>query len=805
MKIIYVLINFILIYEAAAYIYCRRYKERDKCIEPGWGITLAFIGVFLVNNFAALILTILQRYSFEGLILTLIAVGTVGGLFLFRTQSFCLPGEIIKWVLGHRYHLIPAFILAAACVLYFAFPTKYMLGGRDPGLYFLDGIHISQTGSMQYETDEYLNAHYDELKDVLYPGYPGLFTPEKLEGMEGEPGEISPQFMPMFPSALAVGYDLGGVEGLIRVNGVIGILALLLLYYFTKEYFSQKAAAMTMGIMLFEPAQLWGVRITETEILSQVLLFLSVYAIFHGWKSKENRFFLAGGILLGIGCINRIDTYIFGAGMAAGTVYCVLWKEKYGKKMLAAYAAYMVFGMLALLYGWKFSHIYIVEHWQAGVLSAIVLLNLACFAITAALYGCKLRGWIKIPNVILRIIESPRLLKGAFGILLAVFAYAYIIRPWGSDYFVKRAMIEFCWYTSVPMVLLAMYGLYRVFKDKQEESEPYFTFFFICLASIFVYIISPSVAADHIWAGRRWITANIPFVILMGAYGITMIRLKKQNVQRFIQGIAALGVGGFMLFQSRPFLFTHIMEDLDLQYEELAQKLSDEIVYFTTDQQIASYLRYAYGKQVYLMSEEKQENYTDFVKQQGSFYYIGSESALGSARYYCNYVEEPIHCTLSGMYLEKTVGRFPRALYERKLPASIYHMEYGYNPVISLGEDEIQTENGSYDKDGAIRADETRGILFYGPYLSLEAGSYEFSMDVEGQNLENAMVEISSNAGENVFASAEISQAGKVSVTFTLETAESGIETRMWVGENSGIVCRNLEIRQISSQETIRN
>lgn len=75
MKIIYVLINFILIYEAAAYIYRRGYKKGDRCIEPGWGITLAFIGVFFVNNFAALILTILQRYSFEGLILTLIAVG----------------------------------------------------------------------------------------------------------------------------------------------------------------------------------------------------------------------------------------------------------------------------------------------------------------------------------------------------------------------------------------------------------------------------------------------------------------------------------------------------------------------------------------------------------------------------------------------------------------------------------------------------------------------------------------------------------------------------------------------------------
>ena len=97
------------------------------------------------------------------------------------------------------------------------------------------------------------------------------------------------------------------------------------------------------------------------------------------------------------------------------------------------------------------------------------------------------------------------------------------------------------------------------------------------------------------------------------------------------------------------------------------------------------------------------------------------------------------------------------------------------------------------------------GFCFMDLIFRWKREATNFSMDVEGQNLENAMVEISSNAGENVFASAEISQAGKVSVTFTLETAESGIETRMWVGESSGIVCRNLEIRQLSGQETIRN
>lgn len=800
MKIIYVLINLAMLYGGISYA-CSRSGKSAKKAEPGCGIAFALTGVFLLNNLVALVLTVMQRYSLEvlTLILTLACIG--GGIYLYKSQNLKLPGEIAGWLSHYRYRLFPAVIIAAACVLYFGFPTKYMLGGRDPGLYFLNGVHISQTGSMQYETDEYLNVHYDELKDVLFPGYPGLFTPEKLEGLEGDSGEISPQFMPMFPSALAIGYDLGGIEGLIRVNAVVGIIALLLLYYFTKHFLSQKAAAIAMGVMLFEPAQLWGVRITETEILSQVLLFLSMYVLLCGWGKKRNSYFLLSGFLLGIGCMNRIDTYIFGAGMAAGTIYCILWKEEYRKKMFAAYAVYVLCGALALLYGWKFSHVYIVEHWQAGVLSAIVLLNLACFAAAAVLYGCQCRQIIKVPDPVLAIVSRNGLLRGAFGILLAVFAYAYLIRPWGSDYFVKRAMIEFCWYTSVPMVLFAMYGLYCVFRDKREKSQMYYPFFFICIASIFVYIISPSVAADHIWAGRRWITANIPFIIVMGAYGITITKVNSQKLTCLLQGAAALGVGGFMLFQSRPFLFAHIMEDLDKQYEELAQKLSDEIVYFTTDQQIASYLRFIYGKQVYLMSEEKQMNYRTFVEEQKSFYYIGSESALGTARYYCQSAEEPEHYTLSGMYLEKTVGSFPRKLYDRKLPASIYHMEYGYNPVLALGEDEIQTANGDYDKDGAICANGNSGILFYGPYLTLEAGDYEFSLEIEGQNLNDSMIEISANAGAAVFAEQKVTETGMITIPFTLNDTESGIETRMWVGENSGIICRNLEIRRISAPE----
>lgn len=46
-----------------------------------------------------------------------------------------------------------------------------MLGGRDPGLYYLNGIHIAQTGAYQYEEDLYLTENYEELEGVVTPGY----------------------------------------------------------------------------------------------------------------------------------------------------------------------------------------------------------------------------------------------------------------------------------------------------------------------------------------------------------------------------------------------------------------------------------------------------------------------------------------------------------------------------------------------------------------------------------------------------------------------------------------------------------
>ena len=162
-------------------------------------------------------------------------------------------------------------ILLAAAVLYFCFPTTYLSGGRDPGLYLINAVHISETGAFQYVPDAYMAEHYAELAGVARLDYPALYSAFEY-GISSDPGQVVPQFLPVLPSMLAVGYDLAGIAGAIRVNGITGLLCLAALYALVRPMYGPRVAVLAAALTLVNPAQLWGARITQTELLCQLLL-----------------------------------------------------------------------------------------------------------------------------------------------------------------------------------------------------------------------------------------------------------------------------------------------------------------------------------------------------------------------------------------------------------------------------------------------------------------------------------------------------------------------------------------------------
>ena len=132
-------------------------------------------------------------------------------------------------------------LLGVAAVLYFCFPTTYLSGGRDPGLYLINAIHIAETGSFQYASDPYMVQHYAALSGVARLDYPALYSAYEY-GLTNDVGQVVPQFLPVLPAMLAVGYDLGGIGAAVRVNGVTGLLCLAAAYALVKPLYGGKAA-----------------------------------------------------------------------------------------------------------------------------------------------------------------------------------------------------------------------------------------------------------------------------------------------------------------------------------------------------------------------------------------------------------------------------------------------------------------------------------------------------------------------------------------------------------------------------------
>lgn len=132
-----------------------------------------------------------------------------------------------------------------------------MSGGRDPGLYLINAIHIAETGSFQYASDPYMVQHYAALSGVARLDYPALYSAYEY-GLTNDVGQVVPQFLPVLPAMLAVGYDLGGIGAAVRVNGVTGLLCLAAAYALVKPLYGGKAATLFTAFLLVNPAQLWG-------------------------------------------------------------------------------------------------------------------------------------------------------------------------------------------------------------------------------------------------------------------------------------------------------------------------------------------------------------------------------------------------------------------------------------------------------------------------------------------------------------------------------------------------------------------
>ncbi len=487
--------------------------------------------------------------------------------------------------------------LALAGWLYFR-PHEYVLGAADAGVYVNLGAQIARSGRLII--DDPLLA---ELPPALYPAllrplpppeatpyylFPGFYVP-------GEPpGQIVPQFYPLYPVWLAVGHALGGVGAALRLAGLWAALGGLALFLLARRLGGPQTAALLLAGLTLSGLQLWFARYPTTETLAQYQLWTGVWAAGIWWEAPRRR--RAWGLLAALAwgglLLTRIDM-VFVLTLPGALLVLAWWRGRLDRS-----AGWFVVPLLllaahslghALWQSWPYffntygAGLRLLER-NPGALVAGVLLP---FAFLAWLGWRRRRGPDGAAGTTRLAPLGPPVL--AAGIVLLT-AYAWFVRPiagdiapaWISWYagdevpvLDRENLVRLGWYLSPAGIWLGALGAaLRVARPPRRRRLAWALTLaaggFFALFYLWRLQNNPS----HIYAMRRYVPAVMPFFLLFGAW--LLVRLGEGTSRSRLALAALLTVAWFVgLAQGARGLITQVdARGLVAQIDALAGTLA---------------------------------------------------------------------------------------------------------------------------------------------------------------------------------------------------------------------------------------
>jgi len=800
-------------------------KSREIIIELIESMVVSVIIAIIFKIAMATILSIIGIYSLFFLTMISVVALFVCALCCKKFKYLIHPKALFASLAKHRLNYIVLIALVVGIGLYTLFPIYYFWGGRDHGIYVINGVNVANTGSMHFESDTLQTKLFHQPYINLRLGYPGLYSAYHRQLSE-DPGQLITQFLPVYFAGTAIAYDLFGLDGVFRLNGVITLLSALALYYLCKFLFSKFVATISFILLLINPAQLWNGRIPGTEILSQLLFFLAIYFFARAWlldrKQKNAIFFVvASGAIICISMFLRIDTYIWGIGIFALWAYAALLNRNKLRNARILGIIYTMGVCLSLFFGFTFSRPYFYDLWDAGTLSGIIYLNIASatLVVLAEFIPFILGTYKKAtsPNYLMKLLDL-RISGHILSIfLLVLFLFAYFIRPIFNDTFDGNAMVEFTWYTSFIAVPLSIYGLFLALKGDKEKLEAQFLLLLIGVISVIGYIYRPSITPDHFWASRRWVTVNIPFLIIYSSCAMCSffksprITFKSLVNTRHVFGVfgvlCTIVIALYSISQSSIFLFRPMFEDAVIGMESLAAKLDSNSVFLTNNGHLASPLRFIFGKNVYLV--QGVPNYIPSFERQ--VYFISESANIQST------LSTSYHLVgnqrVAGQFPERIEGAYPSQLIDWGWDFYIFRVSPGYMRYITYDLNAVSgfmsQNNSVYDGSGFISNGNT-GFLLFGPYERLRSGNFtaEFHLRHLGSNQATlGWVEVYSQySGQSqIFARKYLThdlfayqEDAKLVLHFSLPTSQHRLEYRIFVTEDTIIQANQIIVKSLN-------
>ena len=557
-------------------------------------------------------------------------------------------------------------ILLLYIVFNLLFVTDWTSGWRDYSCYYYQTIHIAEKGTIFYENDDdYLEDNYIEIDKISSLTYAGLYYDGK-DDLSGE-HTFSYQFYHLFSSFLVLAYILGGKAWILYGTPVIAGVGIFYLFSLFKKIASSRVALLAILIYMINPATIWNSRITVSEVLCQLLILM---ACFYYSISNEKKFFggFSSAILLSLIHICKMDMYIVMFAVVCYGIYRIIFFEN-GIKFRSFLSTYLLFSIGYTPFLYYSNKNYLIEHWEMGVLDKITylcVLSILCLLLTAL-----------FRNLIRTVIKKINIQKSVGIAVIDFIAFlTFLLVRIGNNYqipFFSNLSI-LTWYISPFLLFFVPYGLYSILKEKNKDELS--LLLLIGIVNGVIYIYKPSIASDHMWMSRRWFTIIIPIAILFGIKGLERTKVF------FIKSLIIVCTIVFSLWGSRTFIVKPIMKGCMDCFDELSDKMDDNLAYFAREKTAITILKTVYNKHAYIL--DNYSNIENYLQDNDYLLYIGSTEDI-------NQISENISCQVKiekedGVYrilddLERSKDHLPSEIIEYPFDMNIYKISIDKKPI----------------------------------------------------------------------------------------------------------------------------
>ena len=410
-----------------------------------------------------------------------------------------------------RTALVPVgLVVAGLAVFSHVPPSEYVIGGRDPGAYLIEGIQIAQRGSLTID-DGLVSSLPAEFRDLFLQrrsslSYYGLRFMAFFV-VDPDQGRVVGQFPHLYPVWVAIGYGVNGLSGARQVIVVLAVLGVLAVYFCGTWLFGRPAAVAGALLLTFNVAQVWFSRYPNAEILLQFLAFASILAYSRSSVDVDRFFAPVAATLLALSVLTHFSAVLLVGGIGLAMLLSLVDKRRLSWGFLVTLAVGGV--LVAWYYGATLAE-YLERprgillragpvHIGATVAGSVTLLGIL-WAVRHDRLRLAVRTWF-----------PPCLLGG-----VTVFAtYAYFFREEAPGLAIHDAgsLREFARVYVTPTGLaVACVGLAATFRRSFWRNVTFLvtTVVFACFIFYKIRIIP-----EHFWLARRFLPVILPATCLL--------------------------------------------------------------------------------------------------------------------------------------------------------------------------------------------------------------------------------------------------------------------------------------------------